>query len=258
VWWCRLPEKLVRAFRAVSINPKLANFTHVVKVDDTDIVEGYIRVRPTWGHNTSGLVRDEAVRSIEALGGRNVTYFAPYPSKGEWEIRGIYHMPTAPPTSFWYQRRYSYAPRKLKYFNGGNSYGLSRRGVELVSQMMPRESLDELYHQEVYEDVMIGRLMCCGKVSGTQVKLWPFLPLAFKLMQLPEGAPDLDPTPEDPKHRKGELAFLEHEHCCYTNHPKQHWSSYVYKYLNGLRDAALVSEWQGRMNASVAPQGPEG
>ena len=256
LWWCRLPEKIVRAFRAVAINPQLANFTHVVKVDDTDIVEGYIRVNPIWGHNTSGLVRDVAARSIASLGGRNVTYFAPYPSKSEWEIRGIYHMPSAPPTSFWYQRRYSFAPRKLKYFNGGNSYGLSRRGVELVSQMLPRESLDELYHQEIYEDVMIGRIMCCGNVSGTQVKqveLWPFLPLAYKLMKPPDGVPDLDPTPEDPKHRKGELAFLEHKHCCYTDRPRHHWSSYVLQYLNGLRDAALVSDWHRRTNASVAP-----
>jgi len=230
--WDRLPEKMIRAYRAVTELPKLWNVTHVIKVDDTDVLNGGISNAGHWFDIDHFDFRDFRKR-LYNFGGTAVDYFGPagWPEEGR-TIHGIYHMNVVPKTSYWYMRRYHFVPGKLREFEGGHGYGLSRRALELMSEAWPREKMDDLYHKEVYEDLMTGRVMCCKGVEPNRwVGLWsaPLIAAARKKYGELQETPEQPPTPsapkelerdgskpDDPDYVVGELGVVVADKCCYA------------------------------------------
>ena len=162
--WEHLPEKLLRAHHAVGGLESLGRYTHVLKMDDTDV--GYdMNMHESNAHTTAWKDLPEwTLAGLEhqvALRDAPLDYAGPVTTnltqRGDWHIHHEKDVPMQCPGSYWCGRAYP-APRRDIYVNGGTSYMMSRRASAAIAAAcaLTPTALEKLYHSELYEDVITG------------------------------------------------------------------------------------------------------
>ena len=165
--WEHLPEKMLRAHHAVSSLPALSRYTHVLKMDDTDV--GYdMAAHESNAHTTAwkDLPEWTLAKLEHSLAQRPqqegpLDYCGPVTTnltqRGDWHIHHQKDVPMQCPGSYWCGRAYP-QPRRDVYVNGGTSYMMSRKASAAISAAcdITPSALEGLYHSELYEDVITG------------------------------------------------------------------------------------------------------
>jgi hypothetical protein len=167
--WAHLPEKELRMHHAFVTMPQLAKYSHIMKVDDTDVLAMQPGAPPPppgprhfWVNfsnwTLAGLERRLAFweKNFGTLdySGMKVTNMT---QTGTWHIGNWKDVPMKCPGEYWCGRAYL-APRRDVYCNGGSGYMLSKRAASHVTKSMgiSEADVDKLFKTELYEDVVIG------------------------------------------------------------------------------------------------------
>ena len=173
--WDHLPEKMVRLHHAVTRMHELRRFTHVLKMDDTDVVAHLSawstaglerlerRAYPIWANfgATWGL---QALEKRIAKATRVLDYAGPEPDEryiaGDWHLKPENEVPIPCPGSYWCGRQFD-TPRLSRFVNGGGSYLVSRRASAAIANNCSLEPkmLRWLYEHSPYEDVQTGEFL---------------------------------------------------------------------------------------------------
>lgn len=135
-----LPVKIAKAIDFVLKSPQFMHITHILKIDDhdtefekrnIDIIEGMLDAVPC----------DFMGQKLNVLPGMR-TYHMPYVS------------PDSPWRTKWYQGEYT------PWLHGGSSYVLSRRAMTVINSVYNASNIDQVYQNEIFEDVMVARILC--------------------------------------------------------------------------------------------------
>jgi len=147
-----LPEKMAAAFDAFCRLPAFSGYTHVYKVDDTDLAS----------FRTGGMGQGDLLRFIghHDYSGLYLNNFGPLKQNRR------YHFKVNEPEFYW-NRRY-YTSDFVSYLQGGG-YVLSRAAARLVALAWPRTDVDRLRRTEPYEDLMVGKALRRHQVLPVQL-----------------------------------------------------------------------------------------
>jgi hypothetical protein len=150
-----LAVKVFLGYNSIYADPQLAGITHVFKIDDTTVRDG-TGVFKLTGFNATQAQSAVASQPLDYLTsefGYNVYDCAARPPEDmEW------HFGRVPNTSYW-NNRHQPCDWVFAYGNGEYGYFLSRRALGLISSHWPVSSMDEFYHQFIYEDMAVGVTM---------------------------------------------------------------------------------------------------
>lgn len=139
-----LCEKVLKLLHWLNTNPAAPQWTHILKVDDWDtyITEEIVVAIPYKD-------KDYAGPSIQVR----------KPSE-TWHFRYI-----TDPSCYWYNRPFtdSWYP----YHHGGDGYILSHKAVSTICNEVPIGHISEYYYKELYEDMMVGRLLARVNIHPT-------------------------------------------------------------------------------------------
>ena len=140
-----LPEKMIASFNALLSISKFDKYDRFLKLD----YDNRVRNSCTLKNNKDIIKHDYVGQKIWTL------------ERGE-NPRG-YHFNRVDEYSYWHKRLYE-GPM-FPYADGGCSYILSRRALELITEDHGFDSLDEVYKKHIYEDMMIGVLLKKYKIT---------------------------------------------------------------------------------------------
>jgi hypothetical protein len=127
------------------------NITHILKIDDHDTF--------FTNENIQHLYRMSEIHHYNYLGQKLNCW--------DNNVKGTYHFGKVPENSYWYNRE---APiSNVRYFDGGCSYILSRKAMIAVNKRYNPSNINELRINEIYEDVMIGKIMRDNSIEPCQV-----------------------------------------------------------------------------------------
>lgn len=136
-----LPEKIITMIQEVLHNPEFRDITHIIKIDDHD-----------------NFFTDNDIKSLYSY---NELFTHDYLGKrlNNWNanVVGNYHFGKVPKNSYWHNRVANIS--HVSYFDGGNSYILSRRAMQIINSVYNSSNIDQLRKDEIYEDLMIGRIL---------------------------------------------------------------------------------------------------
>lgn len=150
--YIRLPGKIQHEIAAFSTWPELASFTHLLKLDDTDILAGN-RESLNLQACLSTLATTEPTRHFLTLSGTEITGHVAYPSC-QWmrEKHGSLLKNTT-----WETNAALCGERLGLKADGGKGYLLTRYAAEMFLSARPvSESVESL---ELYEDAMVSRAL---------------------------------------------------------------------------------------------------
>lgn len=137
-----LPEKVICMIDQVLQNSVFDKYTHVLKIDDHEAnnltIEKIVNL-----HNLPELNLHDYVGQ-NLLPGPDIT-------------SNSYHFGKVDKESRWHNLPYSgdYVP----WLNGGKTYILSRKAMECINSEYNSTNLDILHENEIYEDLMIGKIL---------------------------------------------------------------------------------------------------
>jgi len=136
-----LPEKIVLTIEEILKNPKFRNITHILKIDDHD----------TFFNNDhiENLYKCPDLQIYDYLGQKKNCWYK--------EKKCNYHFGKVPKYSYWHNRTTDIS--NITYFDGGCSYILNRKAMQLINNKYNSSNIDELRVTEIYEDVMVGRIL---------------------------------------------------------------------------------------------------
>ena len=136
-----LPEKIVLMIDEVLHNSEFNHITHILKIDDHDT--------EFTDKNIKNLYKFNVIKKYDYLGQK----------QNCWNNNKncSYHFGKVPEWSYWYNRTADVSD--IVYFDGGCSYILSRKAMEIINKKYNESNIDELRIDEIYEDVMIGRIL---------------------------------------------------------------------------------------------------
>jgi len=134
-----LPEKMIAALNAVMMIQEFSDVNRFVKLDSDNSVRSSFKIR-----NNIVVLNNHYV-------GQRIWWM-----KNHENPRG-YHFGRVPKDSYWYNRKYK--GEMYPYADGGCSYILSRKAVKCITNEYGLDDLDEVYHNHIYEDMMIGLIL---------------------------------------------------------------------------------------------------
>eukprot|EP00401_Gymnodinium_catenatum_P008983 CAMPEP_0117465778 /NCGR_PEP_ID=MMETSP0784-20121206/4801_1 /TAXON_ID=39447 /ORGANISM="" /LENGTH=291 /DNA_ID=CAMNT_0005259697 /DNA_START=177 /DNA_END=1049 /DNA_ORIENTATION=- len=157
-----LPEKMVRAYTSVRDAPELQHITHLIKVDDTTVLDN----TTTWSQLNVTLM-------TTSLTGHDGDYFT---SEAGYVVSNCsqphstcvldWHLSKRlPSTSYWFNRTFT-CHDTLPYADGGYGYILSRRALDHIAKQWPLDTMEELRYTHIYEDLAVGMAL---KGSGVNL-----------------------------------------------------------------------------------------
>jgi hypothetical protein len=164
-----LAVRMMMAYHSILLEPEFADFTHILKLDDTTILGSYAPSKPV-GMNA---------RLVElALSKRPGDYLTPefgyraydcenlYPSDAmQWHFRK--HLVNS---SYWYKREQP-CDGVFTYADGEFGYILSRPALNMLAERWPMDSMDDLYQSYVFEDMMVGKELGALSVTLHPIRL---------------------------------------------------------------------------------------
>jgi hypothetical protein len=136
-----LPEKIILMIEEVLQNPEFSHITHIIKIDDHD--------NEFTDKSIKKLYRCSALKEFDYLGQKQNRW------DGNTDCK--YHFGKVPVWSKWHNKTADISD--VTYFDGGCSYILSRRAMELINKEYNDSNIDQLRNDEIYEDLMIGRIL---------------------------------------------------------------------------------------------------
>ena len=117
------------------------NITHILKVDD----DNYF-----------------TKENIIELSKSNVIYQYNYIGQllknSDIDVTCDWHFNNTKPDNYWYNKKY-FGKLNIDYFDGGESYILSRYALNKIKQYYGFNDLDKIRREHIYEDYMIGEIM---------------------------------------------------------------------------------------------------
>jgi hypothetical protein len=143
-----LPEKVVLAYEFIYKN---IPFTHILKADD---------------HDTEFTA--EQIKNIEVKF-KNILDTKDYIGQKLWNGEGNrkYHFNKTSNTSQWKTQEYSGEFRP--WLGGGETYILSKKAINCILLKYNESTLDILRKNEIYEDIMISRILFTNGIYPDQV-----------------------------------------------------------------------------------------
>lgn len=144
-----LPEKVVLAYEFIYKN---IPFTHILKVDDHDT------------EFTSEQIKNIQVNFKNILDTKD--YIGQRLIKSKPDPK--YHFKKTSNASHWKTQEYSgdYKP----WLGGGETYILSNKAIKCVISKYNETTLDILRKNEIYEDLMIGKILFAGGILPHELK----------------------------------------------------------------------------------------
>jgi len=143
-----LPEKIILMIEEVLHNPEFSHITHIIKIDDHDNEFNDASIKNLYNNNS--------LKKFDYLGQKENFWV---------NLRNCdYHFGKVPEWSYWHNRHADVA--NIRYFDGGCSYILSRRAMEIINREYNETNIDQLRNNEIYEDLMIGRILSKHNVSS--------------------------------------------------------------------------------------------
>jgi hypothetical protein len=136
-----LPEKIILMIEHILKNPEFSHITHILKIDDHDTFFN--------DKNIKNLHTYRELQKFDYLGQKLNCW------KGHNNCS--YHFGKVPEWSEWHNKTADVS--NITYFDGGCSYILSRKAMEMIHEEYNDSNIDQLRRDEIYEDVMIGRIL---------------------------------------------------------------------------------------------------
>jgi len=141
-----LPEKMILMIEYVLHSNYFSDVTHIIKIDDHD--------NSFTEENIRNLYKLEEIKQYHYIGQKlNNNFFYPW----QWTESNKYHLGKVSENSYWFDR--NYAGGYLPWLDGGCSYILSRDAMKCVWSWYNSSNLDELREREIFEDVMMGKIL---------------------------------------------------------------------------------------------------
>jgi hypothetical protein len=143
-----LPEKVVLAYEFIYKN---IPFTHILKADD---------------HDTEFTA--EQIKNIEVKF-KNILDTKDYIGQKLWNGEGDrkWHFNKTSSTSHWKTQEYSGEFRP--WLGGGETYILSKKAIHCILKEYNESSLDIIRKNEIYEDIMISRILFTNGIYPYEV-----------------------------------------------------------------------------------------
>jgi len=143
-----LPEKIILMIEEVLTNPEFNHITHIIKIDDHD--------NEFTDRNIKNLYKYSDLKNFDYLGQKQ--------NRWDGNKNCNYHFGKVPEWSNWYNKTADISD--VTYFDGGCSYILSRKAIEIINKEYNDSNIDKLRNEEIYEDLMIGRILGRHNVSS--------------------------------------------------------------------------------------------
>jgi hypothetical protein len=146
-----LPEKMVLMIEQILTLPEFKNVTHILKIDDHDTY-----------------FTDENIKNLYNL---NELHFHNYiGQKKEYRPPNTlsdYHFGKISKNSHWNFKKGDVSD--VTWLDGGCSYILSRKAMKLVNKTYNSSNINIIRNKEIFEDVMMGRLLASYKIRAHEV-----------------------------------------------------------------------------------------
>jgi len=136
-----LPEKMILMIEQILTLPEFKNITHILKIDDHDTY--------FTDENIKNLYKLKELHLYNYIGQKK-EYRAP----NTWSD---YHFGKVTQTSHWNNKKGDVSD--VTWLDGGCSYVLSRKAMKYINKFYNSSNINTLRRNEIYEDVMIGRLL---------------------------------------------------------------------------------------------------
>jgi len=137
-----LPEKIICMIDQVLNNQKFDKYTHILKIDDYEAMN-------LTQDKINNLYNYKIIKNNNYIG-QNKLYYTD-------ESNCYYHYGKVSENSSWHNKKYrgSFVP----WLNGGRSYILSKHAMKCIQFIYNSSNLDKVYKYEIYEDLMIAKLL---------------------------------------------------------------------------------------------------
>jgi len=147
-----LPEKVICMIEQILGKKYFNDITHILKIDDYDaskLTENKIKNLYKYSEIKNGNYIGQNI--VEWSGSRTHTY----------------HYGKVSINSEWHNKPYNgvFVP----WLNGGKSYILSRKAMQCINKEYNSKNLDLLYKNEIYEDLMISKLLYRYEIYPTEI-----------------------------------------------------------------------------------------
>jgi len=146
-----LPEKMILMIEQILNIPDFKKVTHILKIDDHDTY-----------------FTDENIQNLYNL---NELHFYNYiGQKKEYRPPNTlsdYHFGKVSKNSFWNNRKGNVS--NVAWLDGGCSYILSKKAMKAINKTYNSSNLKLLRKKEIFEDVMIGRLLALRKIRPHEI-----------------------------------------------------------------------------------------
>ena len=129
-------------------NPEFSHITHILKIDDHDNFFNNGNIKKLYNLNE--------LKKYDYLGQKLNCW------NGNDSSSCRYHFGKVPEWSYWHNRCANVS--NISYFDGGCSYILSRKAMKIINKVYNDSNIDNLRHEEIYEDLMIGRILMRNNV----------------------------------------------------------------------------------------------
>lgn len=136
-----LPEKMILMIEQILTLPEFKNITHILKIDDHDTY--------FTDENIKNLYNLKELHLYNYIGQKK-EYRAP----NTWSD---YHFGKVTQSSHWNNKKGDVSD--VTWLDGGCSYILSRKAMKYINKFYNSSNINTLRRNEIYEDVMIGRLL---------------------------------------------------------------------------------------------------
>tara|TARA_Y100000741_G_scaffold340006_1_gene301255 strand:- start:2 stop:679 length:678 start_codon:yes stop_codon:yes gene_type:complete len=141
-----LPEKIIYAINSILEIEKFKNYTHVMKIDDHDNNFDYTLNDKIASHIDINSINSSQEFLYDYLGQRMHTYIMP-----NW------HINKCSPSSHWNKK--SYDGPITPYLDGGSSYILSRKAMEIIRNKYNFIDINSIRDKHIWEDLMIALIL---------------------------------------------------------------------------------------------------
>jgi len=151
-----LPEKMILMIEKILTLPDFKSVTHILKIDDHD----------TYFTN-------ENIKNLYSL--NEIHLYNYIGQKKEYRSSNTlsdYHFGKVSDKSFWNNKKGDVS--NVTWLDGGCSYILSRKAMKIINKFYNSSNLKTLRQNEIYEDVMIGRILglnnCKPHIANFNIK----------------------------------------------------------------------------------------
>jgi hypothetical protein len=146
-----LPEKIVLMIEQILTKPEFKNITHILKIDDHDTY--------FTDENIKSLYNLNELNFYNYIGQKKV-----YRPPNTWSD---YHFGKISKSSHWNNKKGNVS--NVTWLDGGCSYILSRKAMKLINKTYNSSNINIVRKKEIYEDVMIGRLLASHNIHAHEV-----------------------------------------------------------------------------------------